>query len=152
MKLRFLIFSLWMGGFACGGKKTSPMNPEAARDFTRYLTENNLMPAADEKHLYVLLHPGYCGSCTEAIQTFVKKELERCTLHKTLIFSSDRQDVTVKFAAIPGLRIIKDVDGRLGKYGLANGLELYMVLYGGKMEAFGPINTETVDDLRLCTD
>lgn len=152
MKTYFPLLLLPVVLMACGGKKAASLNPEVTQDFTRYLTENNLLPARDEQHLYVLLHPGFCGSCTEAIQAFVKKELEQCPLDKTLIVSSDREDVTAKFAGIRGLRIVKDTDGRLARYGLANGLELFMTLHGGKAETSGLINTETEETLSLCAD
>lgn len=149
----FAALSVCVFLFSCGGKKTSPIAPEVAQDFTRYLTETQRMPDGPGKHLYVLLHPGYCGSCTEQIQRFVKTELENCPYAKTLVFSSDQQDVTAKFSAIPGLRIVKDDAGHLQKYGLANGLEIYMVLQNGKTVAFGPINTETIGpNLHLCAD
>lgn len=127
------------------------MNPQVEQDFKRYLREKELI--SPEKHLFVLLHPGYCGSCTEEIQAFVKAELEGCALPKTLIFSSDKEDVTAKFSAIAGLRIVKDAENRLQKYGLANGIEIYLVQEGAQTIAFGPINTETIGPhLHLCAD
>ncbi len=150
----FLIIGVCLFFASCGeNKKDKDSSIQHIQELKKYLKDKNLHKTKGFQ-VYVLLQPEFCGSCTRQIQEFVKHQLVTCNnSHKTLILSSDNENVVKLFSGVELLEIIIEEESHLQKYDLANGLELFLSENEGQEVKSGIINLEEIEaGLSFCKD
>jgi len=145
MKYLYLVAILALCFISCQNKNSDSLPENKKQELKKYLSDNNVYNSQGNQ-IYVLLHPDFCGSCTLKIQEFVKKEFSNCDdMDKTLVLSSDKEEVSQRFTNIKNLNLLTDEENELQRYDLANGLELFLVEKDGVHIKSGFINLSQIE-------